>query len=95
MAQWNLEVAAEIANLISQRWTGQWRALSHRLGVESEEPRRWQHVARDLYTGFDEQTAQRASMPTAWLVILKISPADQCGHAVPEEIYPASPHPAA
>ena len=56
MAQWNLEVAAEIANLIGERWAGPWRALSHRLGIEPEEPRRWQQVARDLYTGFHEQT---------------------------------------
>ena len=56
MAQWNLEVAAEIANLISQRWTRQWRALRTGSVSSSEEPRRWQHVARDLYTGFDEQT---------------------------------------
>ena len=34
----------------------QWRALSRRLGIEPEEPRRWLRVARDLYTGFDEQT---------------------------------------
>ena len=56
MAQWNLEVAAEITNLAAQRWPDQWQALSHRLGLEAEEPRRWLHVARDLYTGFDEQT---------------------------------------
>ena len=56
LAQWNLEVAAEIANFVAERWPGQWQALSRRLGIEPEEPRRWQHVARDLYTGFDEQT---------------------------------------
>jgi trehalose/maltose hydrolase-like predicted phosphorylase len=56
LAQWNLEVAAEIANFVAERWAAQWRALSRRLGIEPEEPRRWQHVARDLYTGFNEQT---------------------------------------
>ena len=56
MAQWNLEVAREIADLIVERWPEQWQALSRRLGIESEEPRRWQNVARDFYTGFDEQT---------------------------------------
>ena len=56
LAQWNLEVAAEIAKLVAERWTGPWQALSRRLGIEPEEPDRWQHVARDLYTGFDEQT---------------------------------------
>ena len=29
---------------------------SRRLALEPDEPRRWLHVARDLYTGFDEQT---------------------------------------
>jgi trehalose/maltose hydrolase-like predicted phosphorylase len=56
MAQWNLEVAQEIADLFVERWPEQWQALSRRLGIEPEEPRRWQQVARDFYTGFDEQT---------------------------------------
>ena len=56
MAQWNLEAAAEIANLVAERWPAPWQALSRRLGIEPEESRRWQQVARDLYTGFDERT---------------------------------------
>ena len=56
MAQWNLEVAAEIANLVADRWPEPWQALSRRLGIEPDEPRQWQQVARDLYTGFDERT---------------------------------------
>ena len=56
MAQWNLEIAAEIANLVAKRWPGEWQALSHRLGIEPDEPRRWPNMARDLYTGFDERT---------------------------------------
>ncbi len=56
LAQWNLEIATEISNLISERWPGPWQALSRRLGIEPDEPRRWQDVARDLYTGFDERT---------------------------------------
>ena len=56
LAQWNLEAAAEIANLVAERWPGPWQALSRQLGIEPDEPRRWQHVARDLYTGFDEHT---------------------------------------
>ena len=56
MAQWNLEVAAEIANLVVERWPDRWRTLSNRLGVESEEPKRWQEMAREFYIGFDEQT---------------------------------------
>ena len=56
LAQWNLEVAAEIANLVAERWPGPWQALSRRLGIEQKEPHRWQQVARDFYTGLDEQT---------------------------------------
>ena len=56
MAQWNLEVAAEIANLVAERWPGPWQALSRQLGIEPEEPHQWQQVARDFYTGFDERT---------------------------------------
>ena len=56
LAQWNLDTAAEVANVLTERWPAQWQALSHRLGIEPEEPPRWQHVARDLYTGFDKLT---------------------------------------
>ncbi len=56
MAQWNLKSAAEIANLVAERWPEPWQALSRRLGLEPDEPRRWQQVARDLYSGFDERT---------------------------------------
>lgn len=56
LAQWNLEVGEEIARLLAERWPEQWRALSRRLGLEPEEPGRWLRIARDLYTGFDEQT---------------------------------------
>lgn len=56
LAQWNLEVAAEIANFISERWPQPWQALSHRLGIEPKEPHRWLNTARDLYTGFNERT---------------------------------------
>jgi trehalose/maltose hydrolase-like predicted phosphorylase len=56
MAQWNLEMAAEIATLVAERWPQQWRALSNRLGIEPGEPKRWQERARDFYIGFNEQT---------------------------------------
>ncbi len=56
MAQWNLQAAEEVTKLLSGRWPAQWRALSRRLGLEPAERRHWLHVARDLYTGFDERT---------------------------------------
>ena len=39
LARWNLQVAAEVARLGAERWPDQWRALSRRLGLGSEEPR--------------------------------------------------------
>jgi trehalose/maltose hydrolase-like predicted phosphorylase len=56
LAQWNLEVGEQVTRLVAERWPEQWRALSRRLGLEAEEPRRWLQMARELYTGFDEQT---------------------------------------
>jgi kojibiose phosphorylase len=56
LAQWNLEVGEEVTRLLAERWPERWRALSRRLGLEAEEPRRWLQVARELYTGFDEQS---------------------------------------
>lgn len=56
LAQWNLEVGAEVTRLVAERWPEQWRALSRRLGLDAEEPGRWLEVARELYTGFDKQT---------------------------------------
>jgi trehalose/maltose hydrolase-like predicted phosphorylase len=56
MAQWNLEVAENVARLLAERWPPRWRALSRRLGLDAEEPHRWLHVAKNLYTGFDEKT---------------------------------------
>jgi kojibiose phosphorylase len=56
LAQWNLEVGEQVTRLVAECWPEQWRALSRRLGLEPEEPREWLHVARHLYTGFDEKT---------------------------------------
>jgi len=56
MAQWNLEIAQEIADLVAARWPDRWQSLSRRLGIDGEEPRAWRRVADDLYTGFDEKT---------------------------------------
>lgn len=56
MAQWNLETAAEIAEIFSERWPERWQTLSRRLGLGDEERHTWQQVAGDLYTGFDKRT---------------------------------------
>jgi kojibiose phosphorylase len=56
MAQWNLEIGEQVSRLVAERWPQHWSALSRRLGLEREEPRRWLRVARELYSGFDERT---------------------------------------
>lgn len=56
MAQWNLEVGAEAAILLAERWPDRWRELSLRLGLGAEEPREWLRIARDLYLGLDPRT---------------------------------------
>ncbi len=56
MARWNLEVAAEAATFMAQRWPERWQALSRRLALAADEPGRWLGVARDIYTGFDAET---------------------------------------
>jgi trehalose/maltose hydrolase-like predicted phosphorylase len=56
MAQWNLETAEKVAQLLAERQPAAWRGLSRRLGVDADELHLWLHVARNLYTGFDEKT---------------------------------------
>jgi kojibiose phosphorylase len=56
MAQWNLETAEKVAQLLAERQPAAWRGLSRRLGVDADELHVWLHVARNLYTGFDEKT---------------------------------------
>ena len=56
MAQWNLEVAAEVATLLAERWPEQSRVLCSRLGIASGEPQEWLRVARGMYSGLDPET---------------------------------------
>lgn len=56
MAQWNLEVAVEVASLLAQRWPDRWRELSRRLRMGSDEPREWLRVAENMYLGLDPRT---------------------------------------
>jgi trehalose/maltose hydrolase-like predicted phosphorylase len=55
MAQWNLECAASIADLMQKRWPAQWQRIAERIGLESGEPARWRVVARAMHTGIDAQ----------------------------------------
>jgi kojibiose phosphorylase len=56
IARWNLEVAVEAASLLAERWPDRWRELSGRLGMGSDEPREWLHVAENMYLGLDPKT---------------------------------------
>ena len=37
-------------------WPERWRDLAQRLGLDADEPRQWEQIARELYTGFDPAT---------------------------------------
>jgi kojibiose phosphorylase len=56
MAQWNLETAIDVSELIAQQWPDEWHALSRRLGIHEDERQEWAGVARRIYTGLDENT---------------------------------------
>lgn len=53
MAQWNLERALEVADLLASRWPQRWTEFDERLGVTPEEIRAWEDVASRLVTGID------------------------------------------
>jgi kojibiose phosphorylase len=57
MAQWNLTRAAETARLLADRWPQAWQALVARLGIEPDEPGRWQEIAAVMKTGFDRRSS--------------------------------------
>jgi len=57
LAQWNLEVAAEIVNFVGEHWPGSWQALSRRLGIEPEESHTSGNMSLVIsILRFDEQT---------------------------------------
>jgi trehalose/maltose hydrolase-like predicted phosphorylase len=56
MAQWNLEVAAEVTSLVAERWPTRWSELARQLGLGASEPEQWRQVARAMYSGLDVET---------------------------------------
>jgi kojibiose phosphorylase len=56
MARWNLEVGAEAARLLAERWPARWRELARRLDLADDEIGAWGQVARNLYLGIDPRT---------------------------------------
>jgi trehalose/maltose hydrolase-like predicted phosphorylase len=56
MAQWNLEVAVELASLLAERWPDRWQELARRLGIASDEVQEWRRAAERMYLKVDPQT---------------------------------------
>jgi kojibiose phosphorylase len=56
MARWNLITAGQAARMLAERWPAHWQALRTRIGLAPAEEAGWHAIARDLYTGFDEQS---------------------------------------
>ena len=56
MARWNLEVAAEVALLMANRWPRRWDALGRRLRLGASEAQEWTRIAQAMYSGLDQRT---------------------------------------
>jgi kojibiose phosphorylase len=56
MAQWNLEVAVQLASLLTERWPDKWQELGSRLGLASRDIDEWRQIAGRMYSGLDPQT---------------------------------------
>ena len=53
MARWNLETAAALARLMSERWPERWKYLAGALDLHLGEVDDWDRTAREIYTGLD------------------------------------------
>jgi trehalose/maltose hydrolase-like predicted phosphorylase len=53
MAQWNLERAFEVAELLKTRWPDRWAEIKDRLEITEHELALWHEVAATLVTGLD------------------------------------------
>jgi trehalose/maltose hydrolase-like predicted phosphorylase len=56
MAQWNIEAALKIVDLLQARWPDRWLTLQTKLQLNAAELATWQAVAVRILTGFDPQT---------------------------------------
>jgi trehalose/maltose hydrolase-like predicted phosphorylase len=56
MAAWNLRRAAEIANLLENRWSDRWSDLRDRLHLTASEVSLWPRLADVMATGFNSES---------------------------------------
>jgi trehalose/maltose hydrolase-like predicted phosphorylase len=56
MAAWNLRRAAEIANLLENRWSDRWSDLRDRLHLTASEVTLWPKLADVMATGFNSES---------------------------------------
>jgi trehalose/maltose hydrolase-like predicted phosphorylase len=56
MAQWNIERALELAELLPRRWPERWATLREGLGITPSELAAWRDVAARLLSGLDERS---------------------------------------
>src|SRR5690348_16074229 len=56
MAAWNLRRAAEIANLLENRWSDRWSDLRDRLHLTASEVSLWPKLADVMATGFNSES---------------------------------------
>jgi len=56
MARWNLEVAVQLASLLTERWPDKWQELGSRLGLASRDIDEWRQIAERMYSGLDPKT---------------------------------------
>jgi kojibiose phosphorylase len=57
LARWNLERAAEAADLLAQSWPQVWHSLVTRLELDPAEPARWREIASTMKTCFDRRSS--------------------------------------
>ncbi|MFN3485105.1 MAG: glycosyl hydrolase family 65 protein, partial [Planctomycetota bacterium] len=85
MAKWNLGTAAEAAADLEGRYPASWRRLADRIGLGSDEPRRWREAAAQLYTGLDPRTGLFEQF-RGYFDLEFIDPAAYAGRTLPLDV---------
>ncbi len=53
LAQWNIDRAVEVADILETHWPERWSTLASKLGITTDDLREWAGMARRLITGID------------------------------------------